>query len=46
MGYVVWDRLENKPANRTRYQTRKRASRAANRLDLAYGACRYYVKPL
>lgn len=46
MGYVVWDLRLSRPANRTIYTTGKRARRAAERLNLAYGAHRYFAKSL
>lgn len=46
MGYVVWDRHTNKPANRTIYKTLRAALRAVDRLDNAYGAYRYFHKKL
>lgn len=44
--YVVWDRHTGKPANRTVYRSLRAALRAVDRLDLAYGACRYFHKPI
>lgn len=43
-GYVVWDLQKSLPANRTLYASRKRAARQAEKLNLQYGAHRYYVK--
>jgi hypothetical protein len=39
----VYDLHAGKPANRTLYATARRARAARDRLDLAYGACRYIV---
>lgn len=44
--YVVWDRQTGQPANRTIYKSLRAALRAVDRLDLAYGACRYFHKPV
>ena len=41
--YRVIDTRTGSYATRTEYSTRKAASRAANRLDLNYGAIRYAV---
>jgi hypothetical protein len=42
--YVVVDRKDGLQATRTVYATKKAATKAADRLDNAYGAYRYSVK--
>lgn len=45
-GYRVIDKQTGQYANKTFYTTRARASRAVDRLDNKYGACRYHVVEL
>lgn len=44
--YIVIDNRTGDKATRTTYKTRAAASKAADRLDLAYGAIRYSVKAI
>lgn len=41
--YVIWDRIAQAPVGKA-YVSRKRALTRAHKLDLEYGAYRYYVK--
>jgi len=43
--YHVYDKQTGERANRTEYKSKMGARRAVDRLDNAYGAYRYYVKP-
>ena len=42
--YILWDDKANQRVDHKRYTTRARARRAADRLNLEYGAHRYSVE--
>lgn len=44
--FIVIDNRTGKQSTRTTYKSRPAANRAADKLDLAYGAIRYSVKPV
>lgn len=44
--YIVIDRQTGSQATKTIYKTRVAARKAADRLDNAYGAYRYSVRPV
>ena len=46
LAYQVFDNQTNRQATRATYPTRRAAMRTVDRLDLAYGACRYSVRPV